>query len=87
MKLGNPYKGLIKVPLRTVIAQVGEDDWNAFTRAMPIRGNQDQLIGTLVHSFMQEFHNQHIPHYYEPDNASRIKSILRGITFQPVDRG
>ena len=82
----NPYKTQTNdQPLRKVIADVGEDDWNVIYLPVPYRGQQDVIISNLVHSFAQAVRQSNIPHHYEPSNASRLASLLRGASFAPAD--
>lgn len=85
--LGNPYKDCNPpVITRKVVADVGEEDWDHFHRALPFRGNQDQVISHLFYRFMQLLKEENIPSHYEPDNHSRIESILGRITLLPASR-
>lgn len=83
--LGNPYHDRPD-PLitRKVVAQVGEDDWNHFHRALPYRGNQDQIISSLFYIFIRQLKAEGIPPHYDIDNHSRIESILGRVTFLPA---
>lgn len=83
--LGNPYHDRPD-PLitRKVVAQVGEEDWNHFNRALPYRGNQDQIISSLFYIFIKQLKAEGIPPHYDIDNHSRIEGILGRITFLPA---
>lgn len=86
--LGNPYHDKPEPDItRKVVAQVGLDDWNHFNRALPFRGNQDQLISTLFSLFITQLKLEGIPPHYDTDNHSRIESILGRLTFLPISGG
>lgn len=86
--LGNPYHDKPDPDItRKVVAQVGLDDWNHFNRALPFRGNQDQLISTLFNLFITQLKLEGIPPHYDTDNHSRIESILGRLTFLPISGG
>lgn len=78
----NPYKDLPSEQRRKIIGEVGTEDWNRLLRALPQVGLMDRVIGNLFSAFIQELNEQNIPKYYEPENASRISRVLKGITFQ-----
>jgi hypothetical protein len=84
--LGNPYKEPLPVVTRKVVADIGVEDWDHFHYALPFRGNQDQIISSLFHIFMRQLKLEQIPAHYDPDNHSRITSILGRITFLPPSR-
>lgn len=86
--LGNPYHDKPDPDItRKVVANVGLDDWNHFNRALPFRGNQDQLISTLFNLFITQLKLEGIPPHYDTDNHSRIESILGRLTFLPISGG
>lgn len=48
------------------------------------RGAQDSIIGTFFHALYNEIARECIPTHYDPENESRVATILGRLNFRPV---
>lgn len=77
----NPYKKQSEEQqCRTIIASVGEKDWERVFLRAPHRGLQDALFGSLFKRFVEITDTLNLPDHYDPATRSVYADTIRRIT-------